>query len=269
MTKDEILELARQAGGYWVSYEKALEYGNACIQQERERCANVVESDLYLKWDATPGSSFADFARMVEKTCKGGIMPTRRELNELYSKANALTKVTKERDELKAKVEALEENGRIKTYLASMSDIAKERDELRAKSEMDDAMLAGNGALITELRAKLAELHDLRDDLDTAMQHNADLMVENNALKAKLSLLETDYGIYKDGAYIIHEKLRAKIKELEQQEPVAWRFVDVDDNNHPTYSSKPPTPEQAAYLKKWNRPAWEPLYAAPGAKNAT
>lgn len=48
-----------------------------------------------------------------------------------------------------------------KTKAATAHDrrfaMESEIDDLRAKSAMDDAMLAGNGALITELRAKLAE----------------------------------------------------------------------------------------------------------------
>ena len=48
-----------------------------------------------------------------------------------------------------------------KTKAATAHDrrfaMESEIDDLRAKSAMDDAMLAGNGALINELRAKLAE----------------------------------------------------------------------------------------------------------------
>lgn len=48
-----------------------------------------------------------------------------------------------------------------------------------------------------------------------------------------------------------------------QQEPVAWMFEDDKDNGHKTFQQSPPSPEAVAYLAKWNRPAWVPLYTAP------
>jgi hypothetical protein len=49
------------------------------------------------------------------------------------------------------------------------------------------------------------------------------------------------------------------------QEPVAWMFEDDEDNGHKTFRQTPPSPEVVAYLAKWNRPAWAPLYATPPA----
>lgn len=69
---------------------------------------------------------------------------------------------------------------------------------------------------------------------------------------------EEGYLLNPDNEDVI-EALRAEL-EKEEPEPVAWRFVDDEDNNHPTYQSKPPTPEAVAYLAKWKRPAWEPLF---------
>ncbi len=46
-------------------------------------------------------------------------------------------------------------------------------------------------------------------------------------------------------------------------EPVAWRFLDDEEPGYIAYQGKPPTPEQVAYLAKWNRPAWEPLFTHP------
>ena len=58
-----------------------------------------------------------------------------------------------------------------------------------------------------------------------------------------------------------------------QQEPVAWMFEDDEDNGHKTFRQTPPSPEAVAYLAKWNRPAWVPLYTSPPAqqniRNAT
>lgn len=51
-----------------------------------------------------------------------------------------------------------------------------------------------------------------------------------------------------------------------QQEPVAWMFEDDEDNGHKTFRQTPPSPEAVAYLAKWNRPAWVPLYTSPAAQ---
>ena len=48
-----------------------------------------------------------------------------------------------------------------------------------------------------------------------------------------------------------------------EQAPVAWMFEDDEDNGHKTFRQTPPSPEAVAYLAKWNRPAWAPLYTAP------
>ena len=49
------------------------------------------------------------------------------------------------------------------------------------------------------------------------------------------------------------------------QEPVAWMFEDDEDNGHKTFRQTPPSPEVVAYLAKWNRPAWVPIYTTPPA----
>jgi hypothetical protein len=49
----------------------------------------------------------------------------------------------------------------------------------------------------------------------------------------------------------------------DKQEPVAWMFEDDEDNGHKSFRSDSPSPEKVAYLAKWNRPAWTPLYTAP------
>jgi hypothetical protein len=49
------------------------------------------------------------------------------------------------------------------------------------------------------------------------------------------------------------------------QEPVAWMFEDDEDNGHKTFRQTPPSLEVVAYLAKWNRPAWVPLYTTPPA----
>lgn len=45
-------------------------------------------------------------------------------------------------------------------------------------------------------------------------------------------------------------------------EPVAWQFVDDEKLNYTALNINPPTQEPVEYLKKWNRPEWEPLYRA-------
>ena len=54
-----------------------------------------------------------------------------------------------------------------------------------------------------------------------------------------------------------------KATGMAQQEPVAWMFEDDEDNGHETFRQTPPSPEAVAYLAKWNRPAWVPLYTSP------
>ena len=56
--------------------------------------------------------------------------------------------------------------------------------------------------------------------------------------------------------------LRERLAQPEQ-EPVAWMFEDDEDNGHKTFQQSPPSPEAVAYLAKWNRPAWVPLYTTP------
>ena len=48
-------------------------------------------------------------------------------------------------------------------------------------------------------------------------------------------------------------------------QPVAWMFEDDEDNGHKTFIQTPPSPEVVAYLAKWNRPAWVPIYTTPPA----
>jgi hypothetical protein len=47
------------------------------------------------------------------------------------------------------------------------------------------------------------------------------------------------------------------------QEPVAWMFEDDEGDKHKTFRQTPPSPEDVAYIAKWNRPAWVPLYTTP------
>jgi hypothetical protein len=55
------------------------------------------------------------------------------------------------------------------------------------------------------------------------------------------------------------------VKPAPVQEPVAWMFEDDEDNGHKTFRQTPPSPEVVAYLAKWNRPAWVPIYTTPPA----
>jgi hypothetical protein len=61
------------------------------------------------------------------------------------------------------------------------------------------------------------------------------------------------------------------IDKLEQarsapvQEPVAWMFEDDEGDKHKTFRQTPPSPEDVAYIAKWNRPSWGPLYTTPPA----
>jgi hypothetical protein len=82
----------------------------------------------------------------------------------------------------------------------------------------------------------------------------------------KLQTEVTEYRKAADDMAAAHkverDALSAKLTALEQQEPVAWRFVDDEDRGHVSYSTTPPTNAQIAYLATWERPTWQPLYAA-------
>jgi len=54
-----------------------------------------------------------------------------------------------------------------------------------------------------------------------------------------------------------------KVLAQPEQEPVAWMFENDEDNGHKSFIQTPPLPEVVAYLAKWNRPAWVPLYTTP------
>ena len=56
-----------------------------------------------------------------------------------------------------------------------------------------------------------------------------------------------------------------KATGMAMQEPVAWMFEDDEDNGHKTFRQTQPSPEAVAYLAKWNRPAWVPIYEHPPA----
>ena len=60
--------------------------------------------------------------------------------------------------------------------------------------------------------------------------------------------------------------LNCALEAQPEQEPVAWMFEDDEDNGHKTFRQTPPSPEAVAYLAKWNRPAWVPLYTSPPAQ---
>jgi hypothetical protein len=53
------------------------------------------------------------------------------------------------------------------------------------------------------------------------------------------------------------------LKAAPVPEPVAWMFEDDEGDKHKTFRQTPPSPEDVAYIAKWNRPAWVPLYTTP------
>jgi hypothetical protein len=61
---------------------------------------------------------------------------------------------------------------------------------------------------------------------------------------------------------------KSPVAQPEPVQPVAWMFEDDEDNGHKTFRQTPPSPEVVAYLAKWNRPAWVPLYTNPPAQPA-
>ena len=70
-------------------------------------------------------------------------------------------------------------------------------------------------------------------------------------------------GSTNDAIIAIQQALAAQPEPV--QEPVAWMFEDDEDDGHKTFIQTPPSPKAVAYLAKWNRPAWVPLYTTPPA----
>ena len=99
--------------------------------------------------------------------------------------------------------------------------------------------------------------------------------VERDVLQSQIDKLSSWTGggieVSVDAWRLVHaerDELRAKLAALEEQKPVAWRFVDDEDRGHVSYSTTPPTKPQVEYLAKWNRPTWQPLCLAAGAAQA-
>jgi hypothetical protein len=94
--------------------------------------------------------------------------------------------------------------------------------------------------------------------------------MKDEALRMALEAL--DNLLYWDNGKSDYDQAREAITAIEQalasptvQEPVAWMFEDDEDNGHKTFIQTPPSPEVVAYLAKWNRPAWVPIYTTPPA----
>jgi hypothetical protein len=93
-------------------------------------------------------------------------------------------------------------------------------------------------------------------------------MNEMNYIKATLTAFGPDEGVTftQDMWAKLHQAMTAiAAHPAPIQEPVAWMFEDDEDNGHKTFIQTPPSPEVVAYLAKWNRPAWVPLYTTPPA----
>lgn len=99
-------------------------------------------------------------------------------------------------------------------------------------------------------------VHALLDRLEAAEKERDALRAESDTRKALTDLLRAEIG-----------GLRAKITEMEKQEPVAWRTFDGEGGyDYRSYE------DNENYKLGWdarnpNHIGWvEPLYALPGAK---
>jgi hypothetical protein len=89
----------------------------------------------------------------------------------------------------------------------------------------------------------------------------------------QLDLVEMGWNYGYDAGRAVEQALDKKAENARElgldyepvQEPVAWMFEDDEDNGHKTFRQTPPSLEVVAYLAKWNRPAWVPLYTTPPA----
>jgi hypothetical protein len=95
-------------------------------------------------------------------------------------------------------------------------------------------------------------------------------MTKDEALDLALEALEScEWGLgdqYFD-ALLVNKAITAikQARSAPVQEPVAWMFEDDEGDKHKTFRQTPPSPEDVAYIAKWNRPAWVPLYTTPPA----
>jgi hypothetical protein len=80
------------------------------------------------------------------------------------------------------------------------------------------------------------------------------------------TIIQWDEGGGKRSRRELARRIMALAEQPAQQEPVAWMFEDDEDNGHKTFRQTPPSPEAVAYLEKWNRPAWVPIYTYPPAQ---
>ena len=130
-----------------------------------------------------------------------------------------------------------------------------------AAHHLDKAKMVNDGA--DALEALQDQLDIQAGSIEAVQAANQRLAAERDQLRAELRkpVLLTDWRRLE----IENAQLRARLTALEGQEPVAWRFVDDEDGGHVSYSTSAPRAEHIEYLKKWNRPAWEPLFLAAGA----
>jgi hypothetical protein len=80
------------------------------------------------------------------------------------------------------------------------------------------------------------------------------------AIKQARSAPVQDCNLAEDG---VCEALECCKQPAPVQEPVAWMFEDDEGDKHKTFRQTPPSPEDVAYIAKWNRPSWVPLYTTP------
>jgi len=97
-------------------------------------------------------------------------------------------------------------------------------------------------------------------------------MTTDRALDLALEVLEENHHLIEEHErpeYLAHYdrviSAVSKARSAPVQEPVAWMFEDDEGDKHKTFRQTPPSPEDVAYIAKWNRPAWVPLYTTPPA----
>ena len=126
-------------------------------------------------------------------------------------------------------------------------------DELRRKLRSDDFI--DHVDIHSNVKSTLAEL---MDRLEAAEKERDALRVENETLAANLRGKHSTAGA--TYAHLIAERdaLRARIEQMERQEPVAWYYVT--NGAWDCYSREIP-PEDA-----YDAGSLKALYLAPGAK---
>jgi hypothetical protein len=132
-----------------------------------------------------------------------------------------------------------------------VADLEAERDTARGAVREFEAKVFNQEHALNVLRA-CVDRHQ-RDAADPP-GYPQDAVIR----AAGLGALHTERG----AAIKERDELRARLEEIEGQEPVAWRRADWSGSESPTLQFDPP-PDRPTVRDELTNPIWTPLYARP------